>query len=79
MRKNKEQLNYSTIQQNAPWGASTVIGALNLSDKRCEKNHTITKVPITRGVYIGGDVSIGGGESVGLYSWVDDIPDFDEE
>ncbi|MBD2772629.1 hypothetical protein [Iningainema tapete] len=66
----KTNLNSSTIERLGQWSASTIIGPLNLSENRSRENKVFTKVKIPNGVYIGGDVSIGGGDAVGLDSWV---------
>ncbi|WP_445636830.1 hypothetical protein [Nostoc sp. DSM 114161] len=51
-------------------GVSTVIGTLGFSDMYSTNKHHATSVEIPNGIYVGGDVAIGGGEVIGIDSWV---------
>jgi hypothetical protein len=58
--------------------SSSVIGGINIFDNHSKKGHcNSTLVEIPNGVFIGGDVTTGGGEPMGLDSWVPEVTDWD--
>ncbi|NEQ33251.1 MAG: hypothetical protein F6K04_20000 [Leptolyngbya sp. SIO4C5] len=69
VKHGRQAVGYLTqpIDQNL---TSSVIGGINLSCSPFSQKMAPTLVNIRDGVYLGGNATIGGGEPIGLDTWV---------